>query len=61
VSAVSTIGLVLISGVIAVVAVIGLADGLVHFLCWSAKSLRSPDATDAFPMRVERHPDQERL
>lgn len=57
----STIGLVLISGVIAVVAVIGLADGLVHLLCWSAKSLRSPDAVDAFPIAVGRLPNQERL
>jgi len=57
----ATIGWVLISGVIAVVMVIGLADGLVHLLCWSARSLRSPDGVEPFPIGVTRLSDQDRL
>jgi hypothetical protein len=38
----SMIAILLISGLVTVIAVIGLADALTHLLCWSARSLREP-------------------
>lgn len=36
--------IILMSGIFAVLAVIGLIDLFVHAVCWSAKSLRTPEA-----------------
>jgi hypothetical protein len=43
----ATIGWILVSGVIAVVMVIGLADALVHLLCWTARSLPTPEGVES--------------
>jgi hypothetical protein len=40
----SMIAILLTSGVVTVIAVIGLADAFTHLLCWSARSLRQPRA-----------------
>lgn len=40
----SMIAILLTSGVVTVIAVIGLADAFTHLLCWSARSLREPRA-----------------
>ncbi|MBO9708525.1 MAG: hypothetical protein J7521_09955 [Caulobacter sp.] len=40
----SAMVVVVISGLLAVVAVIGVADGLTHLLCRVARSLREPEA-----------------
>ena len=40
----SMIAILLMSGVVTVIAVIGLADAFTHLLCWSARSLREPEA-----------------
>ena len=40
----SMIAILLMSGLVTVIAVIGLADALTHLLCWSARSLREPEA-----------------
>jgi hypothetical protein len=40
----SMIAILLTSGLVTVIAVIGLADALTHLLCWSARSLREPQA-----------------
>jgi len=40
----SMIAILLISGLVTVIAVIGLADAFTHLLCWSARSLREPEA-----------------
>ncbi|MBO9557682.1 MAG: hypothetical protein J7515_03735 [Caulobacter sp.] len=40
----STIAILLMSGLVTVIAVIGLADAFTHLLCWSARSLREPRA-----------------
>ena len=36
--------IILTSGIFAVAAFIGLVDLFVHLICWSARSLRTPDA-----------------
>jgi hypothetical protein len=44
------IAILLTSCLVTVIAVIGLADAFTHFLCWTARSLREPDAVrDADP------------
>ena len=43
----SMIAILLMSGLVTVIAVIGLADALTHLLCWSARSLREPEAVRA--------------
>jgi len=43
----SMMAILLMSGVVTVIAVIGLADALTHLLCWSARSLREPEAMGA--------------
>ena len=52
----SMIAILLMSGLVTVIAVIGLADAFTHLLCWSARSLRKPEemraagrSTDATP------------
>lgn len=40
----SMIAILLTSGLVTVIAVIGLADAFTHLLCWSARSLREPEA-----------------
>jgi hypothetical protein len=40
----SMIAILLMSGLVTVIAVIGLADAFTHLLCWSARSLRQPKA-----------------
>ncbi|MFZ0268413.1 MAG: hypothetical protein WAL33_12335 [Caulobacter sp.] len=40
----SMIAILLVSGLVTVIAVIGLADAFTHLLCWSARSLREPEA-----------------
>jgi hypothetical protein len=40
----SMIAILLMSGLVTVIAVIGLADAFTHLLCWSARSLREPEA-----------------
>ena len=40
----SMIAILLTSGLVTVIAVIGLADALTHLLCWSARSLREPES-----------------
>lgn len=40
----SMIAILLTSGLVTVIAVIGLADAFTHLLCWSARSLREPQA-----------------
>jgi len=39
----SMIAILLMSGLVTVIAVIGLADAFTHLLCWSARSLREPE------------------
>uniref|UniRef100_B0T0A3 Uncharacterized protein n=1 Tax=Caulobacter sp. (strain K31) TaxID=366602 RepID=B0T0A3_CAUSK len=41
------IAILLTSSLITVIAVIGLADAVTHLLCWTARSLRDPDARRA--------------
>jgi hypothetical protein len=41
------IAILLMSSVVTVVAVIGLADAFTHLLCWTARSLKEPDAVRA--------------
>ena len=41
------IAILLTSSLVTVLAVIGLADAFTHFLCWTARSLRDPDAVRA--------------
>jgi hypothetical protein len=41
------IAILLTSCLVTLVAVIGLADGLTHLLCWTARSLKDPDAPRA--------------
>ncbi len=36
--------IIMTSGIFAVAAIIGLIDLFVHLVCWSARSLRTPDA-----------------
>ncbi len=43
----SMMAILLMSGLVTVIAVIGLADALTHLLCWSARSLREPEALRA--------------
>jgi hypothetical protein len=43
----SMIAILLMSGLVTVIAVIGLADAFTHLLCWSARSLREPEAMRA--------------
>jgi len=43
----SMIAILLTSGLVTVIAVIGLADAFTHLLCWSARSLREPEALRA--------------
>lgn len=43
----SMIAILLTSGLVTVIAVIGLADAFTHLLCWSARSLREPQAVRA--------------
>lgn len=40
----TTIFIIMTCGIFAVAAVIGLIDLFVHMVCWSAKSLRTPEA-----------------
>lgn len=40
----SMIAILLTSGLLTVIAVIGLADAFTHLLCWTARSLREPDS-----------------
>lgn len=40
----TTLVIILTSGIFAVAAVIGLIDLFVHLVCWSARSLRTPEA-----------------
>jgi hypothetical protein len=40
----SMIAILLTSSLVTVIAVIGLADAFTHLLCWSARSLREPEA-----------------
>jgi hypothetical protein len=41
------IAILLTSSLVTVIAVIGLADAFTHFLCWTARSLRDPEAVRA--------------
>jgi hypothetical protein len=43
----SMIAILLTSGLVTVIAVIGLADAFTHFLCWTARSLKEPEAVRA--------------
>lgn len=43
----SMIVILLASSLVTVIAVIGLADGLTHLLCWTARSLKEPQAVRA--------------
>lgn len=43
-SVMSMIAILLMSGLVTVIAVIGLADAFTHLLCWSARSFRGPRA-----------------
>ncbi len=43
----SMIAILLASSLVTVIAVIGLADGLTHLLCWTARSLKEPQAVCA--------------
>ena len=52
------IAILLTSCLVTVIAVIGLADAFTHLLCWTARSLRDPDAVRAAsppgdPMRCD--------
>jgi hypothetical protein len=41
------IAILLTSCLVTVIAVIGLADAFTHLLCWTARSLRDPEAVHA--------------
>lgn len=42
----TTLVIVITSGIFAVAAIIGLVDLFVHLVCWSARSLRTPGALE---------------
>lgn len=49
----SMIAILLASSLVTVIAVIGLADGLTHLLCWTARSLKEPQAVRAESLSAE--------
>ena len=51
------IAILLTSSLVTVIAVIGLADAFTHLLCWTARSLRAPEAVRA----ADPSADRERL
>jgi hypothetical protein len=49
----SMIVILLTSSLVTVIAVIGLADAFTHLLCWSARSLKAPEAMHAAGPSIE--------
>ncbi|MET3664765.1 hypothetical protein [Caulobacter sp. 1776] len=42
----SVLAILIISSVFVLAAMVGLADAIVHFVCWTAGRLTTPEATD---------------
>lgn len=42
----SVVAIILISSLFVLAAIVGLADAFVHFVCWSASRLASPETAD---------------
>jgi hypothetical protein len=54
----TTLVIIMTSGIFAVAAVIGLIDLFVHLVCWSARSLRMPEALRDRSSEVAQRPAQ---
>jgi len=54
----TTLVIIMTSGIFAVAAVIGLIDLFVHLVCWSARSLRTPEALRDRASEVAQRPAQ---
>ncbi len=54
----TTLVIIMTSGIFALAAVIGLIDLFVHLVCWSARSLRTPEALRERSGEVAQRPAQ---